>query len=112
MAKIKPQPTAALVMLTGDQIKAVRRLLGIEFQHELAALSGVSVPTIVRAEGAKERVPAMLTTLMVAIVKTFMDAGARFEIDQDGRLVVETKEGMTTFRPIGPKAKRPRRSPC
>ena len=50
-------------MLTAAQMKAARALVGME-QKTLAALSGVSLPTIQRMESSKGVVRGVIETLM------------------------------------------------
>lgn len=73
---IPVQPSA--LMLTGNQIAAARRLSGIGTQKELSRLSGVSAPTIERAERAKEEVPTIAIRQMQKLVQAFEEAGVEF----------------------------------
>ena len=49
-------------MISGAQMRAARALLGID-QKALAALAGVSVPTIQRMEASKGNVRGMIVSL-------------------------------------------------
>jgi DNA-binding XRE family transcriptional regulator len=69
---------SAPVMLTGNQIAAARRLAGIGSQEALARLAGVSRPTVERAEGAREALPAMRIDQMVRLVRALEGAGVEF----------------------------------
>jgi transcriptional regulator with XRE-family HTH domain len=53
-------------MITGSQLRAARALLGID-QRRLAALAGVSLPTIQRMEGSDGVVRGVVDTLMKVI---------------------------------------------
>lgn len=50
-------------MMTSSQLRAARALLGLD-QRELAALAGLSVPTIQRMEGSKGIVRGHVESLM------------------------------------------------
>ncbi|HTJ64059.1 MAG TPA: helix-turn-helix transcriptional regulator [Alphaproteobacteria bacterium] len=60
-------------MITAAQMRAARALLGID-QRELAALSGVSLPTIQRMEASEGNVRGVIDTL-TKIVAAFDAAG-------------------------------------
>lgn len=60
-------------MITSQQMRAARALLQID-QRQLAALSGVSLPTIQRMEASNGQVRGMIDTL-VKIVSAFETAG-------------------------------------
>lgn len=53
-------------MITSQQMRAARALLGID-QRELAALAGVSLPTIQRMEASDGQVRGVIATLMKVI---------------------------------------------
>lgn len=53
-------------MITSQQMRAARALLGID-QKELAALAGVSVPTIQRMEASDGQVRCVVDTLVRVI---------------------------------------------
>ena len=53
-------------MLTGDQIRAARALLGID-QKTLADQAGVSLPTVQRMEASKGLVRGVVDTLMKVV---------------------------------------------
>lgn len=60
-------------MISGAQMRAARALLGID-QKALAALAGVSVPTIQRMEASKGNVRGMIVSL-TRIIEAFERAG-------------------------------------
>ena len=60
-------------MVTAAQMRAARALLGID-QRQLAALSGVSLPTIQRMEASDGNVRGVIDTL-TKIVDAFDAAG-------------------------------------
>ena len=60
-------------MITSQQIRAARGLLGID-QKELAQLAGVSVPTIQRMEASEGQVRGVVDTL-VKVVSALEGAG-------------------------------------
>lgn len=53
-------------MITSAQMRAARALLGID-QRQLAALAGVSLPTIQRMESSDGQVRGIIDTLMKVI---------------------------------------------
>jgi len=53
-------------MITSQQMRAARALLGID-QRELAKLAGVSLPTIQRMEASDGQVRGVVDTLMKVI---------------------------------------------
>ena len=65
-------------MLTGDQVAAGRRLAGIRSQADLAALAGVSRPTVERAEAARALIPSMNCEAMVRIIRALESKGVVF----------------------------------
>jgi transcriptional regulator with XRE-family HTH domain len=76
-------------MLTGDQIAAGRRLAGMRSQAELAEASGVSRPTVERAEAARALVPSMNAQALARIVKALEAAGVEFFLTHGASLVGE-----------------------
>jgi transcriptional regulator with XRE-family HTH domain len=74
-------------MLTGDQIAAGRRLAGIRSQADLAAASGVSRPTVERAEAARALIPSMNADAMGRIIKALESAGVEFFLTNGASLV-------------------------
>lgn len=60
-------------MITSHQMRAARALLGID-QKQLAALSGVSLPTIQRMEASDGNVRGVVSTL-IKIVQALDAAG-------------------------------------
>ncbi|MFN7224804.1 MAG: helix-turn-helix domain-containing protein [Paracoccaceae bacterium] len=60
-------------MITGQQIRAARALLGID-QKRLAELAGISVPTIQRMETSKGNVRGIVESL-TRIIDAFDRAG-------------------------------------
>jgi len=63
-------------MLTAEQIKAARALLNWG-QRELAAATGLSVPTIKRVEASRGAIRSTYTTVL-AIQNAFEAAGIEF----------------------------------
>lgn len=53
-------------MITANQLRAARALLGID-QRQLAALAGVSLPTIQRMEASTGQVRGVVDTLMKVV---------------------------------------------
>lgn len=53
-------------MITSQQMRAARALLGLD-QRQLAALSGVSLPTIQRMEASEGQVRSVVDTLVKVI---------------------------------------------
>ncbi len=53
-------------MITASQLRAARALLGID-QRQLAALAGVSLPTIQRMEASTGQVRGVVDTLMKVV---------------------------------------------
>ncbi|MCQ0987972.1 helix-turn-helix domain-containing protein [Jiella marina] len=60
-------------MITSAQMRAARALLGID-QRQLAALAGVSLPTIQRMEGSEGTVRGVVDTLE-KVVSALDEAG-------------------------------------
>lgn len=60
-------------MITAAQMRAARALLGID-QRQLAALSGVSLPTIQRMEASEGNVRGVVDSLM-KVIEAFERAG-------------------------------------
>lgn len=67
-------------MITGPQLKAARALLGIDQKH-LAALAGVSVPTIQRMESSEGTVRGVIESLTRVVTAI---EGAGVELIADG----------------------------
>lgn len=67
-------------MLTGDQIAAARRMAGFHTQKQLSAASGVSQPTIARAEKAGANFPTMASDSMADIISAVEKAGVIFTL--------------------------------
>ena len=66
-------------MITASQMRAARALLGID-QRQLAAMAGVSLPTIQRMEASDGTVRGMIDTL-TKIVDAFDGAGVELISD-------------------------------
>lgn len=81
------------VMLTGNQIRAARQLAGLRRQDELALRSGLSTPTIQRAEAAGDEVPTIAAKGLADIVRALETAGIVFELSAGASLA-----GGVTFR--------------
>ena len=84
-------------MITAAQIRAARGLLGID-QRELAAIAGVSLPTIQRMEASEGNVRGMVDTL-TKVVEAMQGAGVELiaeyaPSDGSGR-GVRLREGRT-----------------
>lgn len=77
-------------MLTGEQIRAARSLLGWD-QKDLVRASGVSEQTIIRLEGMTGEVSARVTTVR-AIKSTFEEAGVVFIPENGGGPGVRLRE--------------------
>lgn len=60
-------------MITSQQMRAARALLGID-QRQLAEMAGLSLPTIQRMEASGGQVRGVIDTL-VKVVKAFEGAG-------------------------------------
>jgi len=67
-------------MITGSQLRAARALLGVD-QKTLAAMAGVSVPTVQRMEASQGNVRGVIESLM-RIIEALDRAG--LEIISDG----------------------------
>lgn len=67
-------------MITGPQMKAARALVGLD-QKTLAALAGVSVPTIQRMEASKGNVRGVVESLTRVVAAL---EGAGVELIGDG----------------------------
>ena len=63
-------------MITAEQVRAARALLGID-QRRLAELAGLSVPTIQRLEGGAGTINCHMATLM-KLTDAFATAGVAF----------------------------------
>lgn len=68
-------------MLTGNQIRAARRLAGFSSQAAFAIRAEVSRPTVERAEAAGDSVPAMATAALVKMVHALEAEGIVFALD-------------------------------
>jgi transcriptional regulator with XRE-family HTH domain len=74
-------------MLTGDQIAAARRLAGFSSQRDFAAASGVSRPTVERAESARGALPNLRLEQMGKIIRSLEAAGIEFFLMPGSTLV-------------------------
>jgi transcriptional regulator with XRE-family HTH domain len=77
-------------MITAPQMRAARALLGID-QRRLAALSGLSLPTIQRMEASDGVVRGNVVSLM-KLVTALHDAG--IELINEGAASVATGRGV------------------
>jgi predicted transcriptional regulator len=77
-------------MLTSNQMKAARALLGLD-QQQLADISGVSVPTIRRMEASEENVRGN-TTSLVKVVEALEAQG--IELIAEGAVSSEGRRGV------------------
>jgi len=89
-------------MITAAQMRAARALLGID-QRRLAALSGLSLPTIQRMEASDGVVRGNVDSLM-KLVGSLQDAGV--ELIGEGAPSAGAGRGvrLITPRPRGPDA--------
>jgi transcriptional regulator with XRE-family HTH domain len=89
-------------MITAAQMRAARALLGID-QRRLAALSGLSLPTIQRMEASDGVVRGNVDSLM-KLVGSLQDAG--IELISEGAASTGTGRGVRLIasRPRGPGA--------
>ena len=89
-------------MITAAQMRAARALLGID-QRRLAALSGLSLPTIQRMEASDGVVRGNVDSLM-KLVGSLQDAG--IELIGEGALSTGAGRGVRLIapRPRGPEA--------
>ena len=87
LAEVVLPPHGALVMLTGNQIAAARRLAGLRSQAGLAEAAGVSRPTVERAEAARGEIPGMGTDAMRRIVQALEARGVSFHLEPGGSLI-------------------------
>jgi len=89
-------------MITAAQMRAARALLGID-QRQLAALSGLSLPTIQRMEASDGVVRGNVDSLM-KLVGSLQDAGV--ELIGEGAASTGAGRGVRLIapRPRGPDA--------
>ena len=87
-------------MITATQMRAARALLGID-QRQLAALSGLSLPTIQRMEASDGVVRGNVDSLM-KLVGALNDAG--IELINEGASSPGGGRGVRLIRPGGPGA--------
>jgi transcriptional regulator with XRE-family HTH domain len=87
-------------MITAAQMRAARALLGID-QRQLAALSGLSLPTIQRMEASDGVVRGNVDSLM-KLVGALHEAGV--ELINEGAASMGSGRGV---RLIHPKAREP-----
>jgi transcriptional regulator with XRE-family HTH domain len=87
-------------MITAAQMRAARALLGID-QRQLAALSGLSLPTVQRMEASDGVVRGNVDSLM-KLVGALHDAG--IELIGEGAASTGSGRGV---RLIQPKAREP-----
>lgn len=89
-------------MITAAQLRAARALLGID-QRQLAALAGLSVPTIQRMEGSDSLVRGNVDSLMKLVGA--LDA-AGIELIDDGAASTGTGRGVRLKQPSAITAER------
>ncbi|MFT5113859.1 MAG: putative transcriptional regulator [Parasphingorhabdus sp.] len=77
-------------MLTSNQMKAARALLGLD-QQQLADISGVSVPTIRRMEASEENVRGN-TSSLAKVVEALEAQG--IELIAEGAVSSEGRRGV------------------
>jgi transcriptional regulator with XRE-family HTH domain len=88
-------------MITAAQLRAARVLLGID-QRRLAALSGLSVPTIQRMEASETMVRGNVDSL-VKLIAAFDAAGIEM-IDEGAVSNAQGRGVRLKFRSSAPKA--------
>ena len=84
-------------MITADQMRAARALLRID-QRTLAALSGLSLPTIQRMEASDGVVRGNVDSLM-KLVGALQAAG--IELISAGAASLDGDRGVRLTRPVG-----------
>jgi transcriptional regulator with XRE-family HTH domain len=84
-------------MITADQMRAARALLRID-QRTLAALSGLSLPTIQRMEASDGVVRGNVDSLM-KLVGALQAAG--IELISAGAASLDGDRGVRLARPVG-----------
>ena len=85
-------------MITAAQMRAARALLGID-QRELAALAGVSLPTIQRMEASDGQVRGVIDSL-TKVIEAFDRAG----VELIGEGAVSPAAGRGVRLRAGPEA--------
>jgi transcriptional regulator with XRE-family HTH domain len=88
-------------MITGPQMRAARAMLGID-QRELAAMTGLSLPTVQRMEASEGVVRGNVDSLM-KLVGALQDAG--IELINDNAVSAQGGRGIRLTRPAPPRAK-------
>jgi transcriptional regulator with XRE-family HTH domain len=95
-------------MITAGQLRAARALIAID-QRELAALSGLAVPTIQRMEASEDVIRGTVDSLM-KLVAALDAAGIELigegAISHGGGRGVRLRPGRTDGRPYRRKAPR------
>ena len=94
-------------MLTPAQLRAARALLGID-QRALAALSGVSLPTIQRMEASDGYVRGVVDTL-IRVVAALEDAG--IELISENSISTGGGRGVRLKDSAAPETRAPRSRP-
>ncbi|HOY76409.1 MAG TPA: hypothetical protein PLN33_01305 [Hyphomonadaceae bacterium] len=94
-------------MLTPAQLRGARALLGID-QRALAALAGVSLPTIQRMEGSDGYVRGVVDTL-IKVVVALEDAG--IELISENSMSTGGGRGVRLKDPATPEMRAPRSRP-
>ena len=87
-------------MLTGDQIRAARRLAGIPTQSDLAKLAGVGRATVERAEQSGASLPAMGVDAMAKIVGALEGAGVVFDLPAGASLAGGLGMRLANRKPV------------
>ena len=93
-------------MITSSQMRAARAMLGID-QRSLAALAGLSVPTIQRMEGSDGVVRGNVDSLM-KLVEALREAG--IELIAEGAISSQGGRGVRLAVPASQRRTRPRRT--
>jgi hypothetical protein len=89
-------------MITSQQMRAARALLGID-QRRLAAMAGLSLPTIQRMEASNGQVRGVVDTL-VKVIAAIEEAG--IELIGENAPSTGLGRGVRLREPIGAKAAR------
>ena len=96
-------------MITTEQLRAARAVIGID-QRELAALSGLSLPTIQRMEASDGVIRGTVDSLMKligALDAVGIELIAEGAFSQDGGCGVRLKTPRAVGKPFAHSATRP-----
>lgn len=95
-------------MLTPPQLRAARALLGID-QRALAALAGVSLPTIQRMEASSSGYVRGVVESLTKVVEALEREGV--ELIKENAVSTEGGRGVRLRDPTSPSLRPTRRSP-